>query len=516
MAQTFKPPATQRIYDVCVIGSQMGGALAGALLARRGYRVLHVDHDGMGTAYEDGGYVLPYAPALLASPRLLPAAEMSLRELGLATDTMRALEPCTPDLQILLPRHRIDIGHDPPRRLMELKREWPRDAEALEGSFGSLVKLFDASSPFMKSMPPLPPAGFGERRAVSKAVRFAASAPGAPHASSLDEANAFSELEDHPLVCALRTAQRFLGYLDGDPAPLATTRLLGGVLHGSHRLTGGSQGLRESIRRKIAESRGEILGDDQGATVAERLEIDGSRVAAVRLSGSPNAWVARVFIAATDAPAMRRLLPPEETGGKMAKLLERIHPRRQLLALNLVVKTAALPPALGDCVLALRDAGGPDAVENAVLVQVLPARRDKGKGATELVADERVLCAAGFVAADARDRGEEYLAALGREIREAVADAVPFFERHLLRESLPVLAAPKQRRGSRLLPHPLYEVELEQAFGVTALPCRSPYKNLVFAGREVIPGLGLEGEFHAGVQAAAAAQELLGKKDLLR
>jgi hypothetical protein len=167
-------------------------------------------------------------------------------------------------------------------------------------------------------------------------------------------------------------------------------------------------------------------------------------------------------------------------------------------------------------VLALRDAGGPVAVENAVLVQVLPARRDKGKGATELVADERVLCAAGFVTADARDRGEEYLAALGREIREAVADAVPFFERHLLRESLPVLAAPKQRRGSRLLPHPLYEVELEQAFGVTGLPCRSPYKNLVFAGREVIPGLGLEGEFHAGVQAAAAAQELLGKKDLLR
>ncbi len=515
MAQTFKPPATQRIYDVCVIGSQLGGALAGALLARRGYRVLHVDHDGVGTAYEDGGYVLPYAPTLLPSPRLLPAAEMALRELGLTTDTLRSLEPCAPDLQILLPRHRIDIGHDTHRRLMELKREWPREADGLETSFGALGKLFDAASPFMKSMPPLPPAGFGERRAVSKAIRFAASVPGAPH-TAVDEATAFNGLEDHPLVRALGTAQRFLGYLDGDPAPLATTRLLGGVLHGSHRLAGGPHGLRESIRRKIAESRGEILGDDQGGAVAERLEIDGSRVAAVRLAGSPNAWVARVFIAATDAPAVRRLLPQEEAGSKMANLLERIRPRRQMLALNLVVKKAALPPALGDCVLALRDAGGPDAVENAVLVQVLPARRDKGKGATELVADERVLCAAGFVTADARDRGEEHLAALGRQIREAVADAVPFFERHLLRESLPALAAPKQRRGSRLLPHPLYEVELEQALGVTGLPCRSPYKNLVFAGREVIPGLGLEGEFHAGVQAAAAAQDLLGKKDLLR
>lgn len=514
MAQTFRPPATQRIYDVCVIGSQLGGAVAGALLARRGYRVLHVDHDGVSSAYEDGGYVLPYAPALIPSPRLLPAAEVALRELGLTTDTLRALEPCTPDLQILLPRHRVDIGHDSPRRLRELKREWPNEAEQLEAAFGHLARLFDAAAPFLQSLPPLPPAGFGERRAVSKAIRFAASAPGAPH-STVDEALAFQGLEGHPLVSALATTQRFLGYLEGPPAPLTTTRLLGGILHGTHRLVGGHQGLREHIRKKIAESRGEILVGSNGA-IADRLEVEGNRVAAVRLAGSPNAWVARVFIGATDAPAMRRLLPKPEADGEMARLLDGIRPVRQLLAVNLVVKAAALPPALGDCVLALRDAAGPDTVDNAVLLQVLPARRDKGKGATELVPDERVVCAAGFVPADARDDGYEHLAELGRDIREAVADAIPFFERHLVRESLPVLAAPKERRGSRLLPHPLYQVDLEKTLGVTGLPCRSPYRNVVFAGREVVPGLGLEGEFHAGVQAAAAAQELLGKKDLLK
>jgi phytoene dehydrogenase-like protein len=515
LAQTFKPPATQRIYDVCVIGSQLGGALAGALLARRGYRVLHVDHDGVSGSYEDGGYLLPYAPAVLPSPRLLPAGEAALAELGLTTDTMRTLEPCHPDLQILLPRHRIDLGHEAARRLQELKREWPQDADRLEAAFVQLARLFDAASPFMRAMPPLPPAGFGERRAVSKAIRFASSAPGAPR-EPVDEASAFAGLEDHPLVAALTTAQRFFGYLEGQPAPLATARLLGGVLRGSHRIAGGVQGLRDSIRRKIADSRGELLGADEGAAIAERLEVDGGKVTAVRLAGSSNAWVARVYVAATDAPAMRRLLPPDEAGGKMAQLLEGVKPNRQLLAVNLVVKTAALPPALGDVVLALRDASGPDAIENAVLLQVFPARRDKGKGASELVAGERVLCAAAFVPADARDRGDEHLAGLGAQIREAVADAVPFFERHLLRESLPVLASPRERRGSRLLPHPLYEVALEQALGVTGFPVRSPYKNLVFAGREVVPGLGIEGEFHAGVQAAAVAQELLGRKESMR
>src|SRR6266542_6802546 len=350
MVKTFKPPATQRLYDVCVIGSQLGGAVAGALLARRGYRVLHVDHDGLGGSYEDGGYLLPYAPAVFPSPRLLPAADAALAELGLTTDIVRQLEPCAPDLQILLPRHRVDVGHDAPRRLAELKREWPRDADRLQVGFEALSKLFDASAPFMRSVPPLPPSGFGERRAVSKAIKFAASAPGSPRLA-VDEANAFEGIDDHPLVTALGVAQRFLSYQDGKPSPLATTRLLGAVLRGSHRLAGGHAALREAVRRKISESRGDTLGGDDERAVAERLDVEGGRVTAVRLAGSTNAWVARVFIGASDAPALRRLLRDGEADGKTAKLLDEVRPVRQLLTVNLVVKTAALPPALGETVL---------------------------------------------------------------------------------------------------------------------------------------------------------------------
>jgi hypothetical protein len=37
-------------------------------------------------------------------------------------------------------------------------------------------------------------------------------------------------------------------------------------------------------------------------------------------------------------------------------------------------------------------------------------------------------------------------------------------------------------------------------------------KNIVLAGREVLPGLGLEGEFFAGLRAAKLVQEMLKKK----
>jgi hypothetical protein len=269
------------------------------------------------------------------------------------------------------------------------------------------------------------------------------------------------------------------------------------------------------VRRRIAESRGELRGGPGEPALASALELDGSRVAAVRLADSSDAHVARAFIIATDAARFLELLPAEVREGRAGAALRAFRAARQLLSVNLVVKQTALPPALGDNVLALRDPAGGDGLDNAVFLQVLPARRDARKGsekaapAAETVADERVVCASGFVRAG-EDR--EALAAAATRIREAVADAIPFFDRHLVAESTPVLSA----SGNVPPAHPLYAADLDDSLGVAALRVRSAWKNLVFAGREVVPGLGVEGEFYAGIQAAAHAAALLGKKDVLR
>ncbi|BDG06153.1 NAD(P)-binding protein [Anaeromyxobacter oryzae] len=514
MAQTFRPPATQRIYDVCIVGSQLGGIVAGALLARRGFRVLHVAHHDLGPTYSDAGYVLPWGPAAVPSPRFMPAAEAALAELGLATDVARALEPSEPDLQLLLPKHRVDVSRDVAILRTELRREWPNEAEALEGGFAALTALFEFAGFFLKAAPPLPPEGFGERRTVKKALKLASTAPNAPK-DPVGVARPFVGLEEHELVQSLGIAHRFLTYLDGPPSPLSQVRLLGGALRGTHRLAFGQAMLRELIRKRIAESRGELRGGPGEPAAASALEIEGGRVAAVRLADSPDAHVARAFILATDAESARRLVPPGEADAKPVRVLSEIRARRRLFSLNLIVKQAALPPALGENVLALRDPAGGDGIENAIFLQVLPARRDGKKGTAEAVADERVVCASAFLPAETTAR--EDLVRSSARIREAVADAIPFFERHLVAESAPALNAPAGlAEGARLLAHPLYETELDSTLGITGLPVRGPWKNLFFAGREVIPGLGIEGEFFAGIQAAAHVAAALGRKDVLK
>ncbi|HSN91659.1 MAG TPA: phytoene dehydrogenase [Anaeromyxobacteraceae bacterium] len=507
MAQTFKPPATQRIYDVCILGSHLGGAVAGALLARRGFRVLQVSLDDPGPGYLESGYLLPWGPSLVPAPQHLPSAEVVLVELGLATDLGRALVPCDPDLQVLLPRHRVDVTREPSRLARELRREWPGDADRLGAAFAELSALFDRAGVFLRSAPPLPPSGLGERFALRKALSAAARAPGEP-AEPVPTTPPFRGLEDHELVRCLWAAHRLLGFLDGPPSPLSLVRLLGAAARGTHHLAGGPGALRDMVRRRIAESRGEVHGGP-GEPGATSLVIEGSRLAAVRLAGSPDAYVARAFVLAADGASLRRLLPADAARSRFASLLGKVRPRRKLLTLNLVVKRPALPPALGPTAVVQRDPAGQDP-ENVLFLHVEPARRQVPRGSVETVADELVVCASTFVPAQAL--GPEALAAAAAGLRAAAADAIPFFERHLVAESLPARHAGEQASPH----HPLYETEIDPALGLSALPVRAPFKNAFFAGREVLPGLGVEGEFYAGIQAAGHVAAMLGRKEVLK
>ena len=185
MATTFKPPATQRVYDVCVIGGGMGGAAAGALLSRRGFRVLLIDEGSASPPVTGGGWQFPAGPTLRPSLRALPAAEALLADLGLATDATRSIAPLDPPLQVLLPRHRLDLA--PAAALArELRREWPAEAGALADGLARLATAAELGGALLKGAPPLPPAGLLDRWTLRRAIGRAAKETGSTWRCSPD------------------------------------------------------------------------------------------------------------------------------------------------------------------------------------------------------------------------------------------------------------------------------------------------------------------------------------------
>jgi hypothetical protein len=94
--------------------------------------------------------------------------------------------------------------------------------------------------------------------------------------------------------------------------------------------------------------------------------------------------------------------------------------------------------------------------------------------------------------------------AVRARLARALDAALPFHERHLVHRAEPPPAA-----------H-LLRFEASASLGASGLPVRGPWKNAFLASGEVLPGLGLEGELFAGLQAAAHAGALLGVKGRAR
>jgi phytoene dehydrogenase-like protein len=490
--------STRHVYDVIVFGSQLSGVLAGALLAKRGYRVLHLDPEGLGTYYEDRGFELPYAPSVLPSLKRLPQADAALAELGIAIELGRILDGTGNDLQLLFPRSRLDLTSAAARRASEVGREFPDQKESLIAALEATIAIAGATDPFFKSpLLPLPPSGFFERFHLKKAIRAAPSLQSEPA----------HPMEGELLGEALRALGRFLIYLEDDEAGrTARARPVAQVLAGAHRFPGGAIGLREALRKRLGELGGDDAGVEGEPAVVEELLFEGRLFSGVKIAANKNVYRARCLVAGTDVAALAPLVPPRAKKRKLADLFESVRQRRYLFPINLVVRNEGLPLGLKE--LALIVPG--DEELGPVLLEVAPARKD-GRELPEM----RVLCAAAFVSAAEHDASESRLRELAGRIEAATLEIAPFCEPHIVARSAPYLDA-KNARGNRLSPHPLLEIGEDPLLGLSGLPQRTPCKNLFLASREVLPGLGLEGEFMAGLRATHLVQEMLRKHNPLK
>ena len=486
---------TRHVYDVAIIGGQLSGAIAGALLARRGHHVLYVEHDGTGAGYPHQGYLLPYAPFVMPPLKSVAAFEEVLTELGLVPSVQRTQKLPAPLLQLALPDVRFDISLDPKAREKELKRALGDDAAAFEKFFVDLLSRSERSEAFFKEKPELPPEGFFGKMSGNRLA--------GRHPTLTEPLSPDAKVDATKLLAALTP---FVSHIDS-PTDLAATRPLSLAMHGLCGWPGGREGLKEMFLQRLGELGGDVLAHD-ATTVAEGLSFDGNKIVGVKLVKSDTIYRTSCVIGATDAGALRRLVSEKKKHRALSEVLDGATAKQILFSVNWVVKEHLLPRGMGELVMLEPTDGGPP-----ILVQVQPARRAPGEPA--VADDERVVCAGCFVPSTTRELGEDQLKATADRINAELDRLMPFTRARATLTSAPYLDA-SGVRGSRLLPHPLLSFEETPYLGITGLPSRAPVKHLFLASREVLPGLGFEGEVLAGLKAAKLVQETLKKADPLK
>jgi hypothetical protein len=118
-------------YHLAVLGDHLGGLAAAALAARRGLRVLLLEHASAAAP-------LPFRliNAVAGGPEHEPALGRFFQELGLAPfgplgDDRIHFRGLAPPLQVCLPRHRVSLHADRTARAWELQREFGEAHRAL-------------------------------------------------------------------------------------------------------------------------------------------------------------------------------------------------------------------------------------------------------------------------------------------------------------------------------------------------------------------------------------------------
>ena len=475
----------RHVYDAVVVGGQLAGALTTALLARHGLHVLLVPHDGLSAPYTHGEWKLPHAPFVMPPLKEIPLLEEQLLALGVTTTIHRLLR--APPLQLIEPKRRFERAPDEAARTKELTRALGAGAEAYDAAWNKAVDASTASDPFLSTHPDLPPEGFF---ASWKLKRLLARVDGLDQDTTLDAAS--------PLRALLPWAAPVT-----NPAPLTRARALGHLLAAPTVFPGGCEALLSQLQERARELGADVLPPDEAV---ELLAFEGSTAVGVRLARTDAVYRAPVLVAACDLDALARLVP--EAKRKAAdKALARVACSQALFTLNAVLPEKALPRGLGELALVQHEAfaGG------AALLQVSPARTS---GDTE-PADHRVLTVAVPAPLQLKAGGEPAIRAFIGTLWSALGDLLPFTRQHVVLESTPWLDAPLVVAG-RAEPSPLFTLPDDAWLGVSALTTSSPWKHLVLASRQVLPGLGIEGEALAARRAVKHIETTLKKNDPLK
>jgi hypothetical protein len=268
----------------------------------------------------------------------------------------------------------------------------------------------------------------------------------------------------------------------GDTAPEATAREAAALFRAPLRLWAGAAQLADLLRAK-AETAGAHLTTES----CSRLRL--SRKSAMFDLAGAEVQVNMVVLAC--APETIRQLC--DGGGRAERAVvdeAQLRVERKEALAHFVVRPEGLPQALEEAALLLGDPGG------TLIISAVPARRARGEVAGERLLTVGRVVEAGF--GDAR--------ALLSSVRKALDPVLPFFDRHVLHESVEL----DPIHGQRILkPH---EGLHSEPIGLR--PVSAAHDRVLFASREVYPGFGLEGSILAARACAAQALELSGRKQV--
>jgi len=329
-------------FDAVIVGTSLASLTAGALLARRGLRVLLV---GNGETEHDNG-------ALLLDTITSPLVMRIFEELGVTHMVKRKVRRPEPVFQVILPQARIDVYPQLERFEKEIEREFPRIAEDVKLACALLPEMMEGMEKVLMGEHLLPPRGIIEKKRIDLLLARSA---------FRDRTGRYDVvariLADPAFAC-------FLGAVAGSHAPLAPGNLQPAGLLFLHRrkvehcavFEGGLRALKQILYDKIASYGGDVRSTDR----IEAISLQGRNVAAARLAGKDSMIGCDFLLSGIPGESLGALLTVEGRSVKEDLLRgEDLVPTGYVVAADLIVAREAWPEPMASNVIVVFDGARP-------------------------------------------------------------------------------------------------------------------------------------------------------------
>ncbi len=486
-------------YDVVIVGTELPGLITGAMLAKKGYRVLVIGHGHKTNHFAFEGFQFVRRPWLFNGFETSKPIKRVFADLSLSLEMHNRPKPFDPFYQVVMPGRRVNVVSRETVFDRELSREFPGQSELIQTFYRTVREQNEALSQILESPMVMPPQGFMEQRAFKKLM-------GETMETTVDPLSVFPP--GHPFRPFVLAPLMFGSGCHSKP--YSAIQLIRSVTHfgrGLYQIEGGIDALKRIFIDKVSDN----CGDYREKAQVDRFVMKRGKVKELVIRDRREVIGCDVVVCNTDVKKFFNLIPEEDQKERFHLTLLELQPSHMMYTTNFALRREAIPEGMGRHAFIVEDERKPLDGDNLLLCCVDPAHQPPEQDSVVLSVTARLpmrLVRATLENVEHHDQ----------RIMSRVRTLIPFFDEHLLARSSAWVGYQKRTNQpfvdtSQFIPS--YNRPLPDTMEATPVACRTAYKNVLITGDHLHGGLGFEGAFLGSLNAVQLTTDLVTRKSLL-
>jgi hypothetical protein len=480
---------SEKFCDILIIGCELSGLIAGAFLAKRGLSVtvLNVDHD-VGIKKKN---IQPNLISHLDS-RLFKTI---LGRLAILDSELGIVNRYDTPFQVVMPEHRIDVTFPRDHFYRELKREFQDKADSVRSFYLSLDEL-DRSLDNEKLQELILPRGLLSRFRFSKFIK--------ENRLDLTISDWMETLNlNHEVASFIEAQIKFLSDLHSEkPFSYILAKLLANQNSVLFDVKGGIGQLQKLFLNKIEAYSGKVKNDVK----IENILIEKRKVQGVKLGGFEGLIACRYLMWNQTTADIEPWLPKNFLSRWLIRQVRKIKPRYYRFSIQYEVDAEIIPVGMKGNLLYVKDPSQPLVGPNFLHLHFYYSTEpDENLGKRNLIVTYQLDV-------DALKESPAFFDSIHQKITSHLHELMPFSEdkielifpeeNELTSEDLlfPLEESDFEVFKKNAAQNPIYEVYPKVFQDLFPFSNRTPFKNLIMTGPEILASLGFEGKFLLGLK----------------